>query len=98
MRENQCIMKKKKIEKKEEVSLPILNNDYLLSLADKLHLINPSKEIIYNTLKDIAINFYNKGYVQRIKEHTKFKNQYEKTFQTEWNVMRDIIEDYIHNK
>ena len=76
----------------------ILPTAYLLAVADNLHKMNPTKEIIYNTLKEVASICIEKGYYLRQQQMIKFKSQQEKHAQEDWNKVQDELDDMIHEK
>ena len=71
---------------------------YLMSVADALHRTNPSLEIIYNTLKDVYEVSYNDGYTRRITDAKVFKDKQDTRTLSEWNSIKDTIDDEIHSK
>jgi uncharacterized membrane protein len=86
--------KKKKVPKRPHT----LPKDYLIALSDKLHMQNPQKEIIYNTLVDVYTNGYTNGYTRRINDATFTKEKQEKHITDDFNKFKDEIDDIIHNK
>ena len=75
-----------------------LPKEYLLSVADKIWRNTPTKEIIYNTLVEVASVCYEKGYTRKSYEVSSFKEQQEKHFSEDFNKLKDEIDDMIHVK
>jgi len=85
--------------KKKPIKRPhVLPKDYLLALADKIHMQNPSRVIIFNTFLDIYCKAYTEGYSRRIDDSRYFKDKQEKSLQSAWNKEKDSLDDLIHNK
>jgi len=71
---------------------------YLMSVADSLWRTNASKEIIYNTLVEVATVVYEKGFHRKEEDIRFFKEKQCKHFNSEWNKEKDKIDDIIHCK
>lgn len=70
--------------------------DYLLSLADSIHRINPSKEIAYNTIKDVYVGGYEDGYVRAQADARFFKAKQKQHIEAEFKQFQDSLDDQIH--
>lgn len=75
-----------------------VSRDYLMALADKIHSMNPSKEIIYNALKEVAGLYYEKGYIRHIADAKVFRDKMQAKIKAEFDNIRTSIEDEIHSK
>ena len=85
--------------KKKRAKYPhVIKTDYLVALSDKLHQMNPTKEIIFNTLKDVYSTGYTCGYSRKHEEVVRFRQKKELHFNEEWNKFKDEIDDEIHKK
>jgi hypothetical protein len=76
----------------------VIPTDYLLALADKIHRINPTKAIVFNTLKEVYCVTYDNAYQKCLDDNKFFKDKQAKHLKEDWNKMRDSIEDLIHPK
>ena len=79
-------------------SKPLILKDYLLAISDRIHSTNPSKEIIYNTVKPVWCDGFSRGVLWRISGASWFKDRQRQRFEERWNGLRDYIDDIIHNK
>ena len=88
--------------KKNKKSVPkrrhTMKLDYLIALADRLASINPSKNIMFNTLKDVYKTAYTAGYNRRQEDISYFKRKQQKHITDDWNKTKDEIDDLIHIK
>lgn len=75
-----------------------LPKEYLMAVADKLHRLNPTKEIIYNTLLEVSGLIYEKGYTKRWDDFLWFKQKQEKHFEEEYGQFLDFLDDLSHSK
>ena len=92
---NPKIMSKKKKKKK----FPhLVSVDYLGAVADKLHGMNPSKQIVLNTITDVWKEGYNRGYQRRQDEIVRFRQKRDKSIETEFNKFKDELDDMIYIK
>jgi len=73
-------------------------NDYLLALADKIHRINPTRDIVYNTLKEVWCVCYDTAYQRCIDDFNYRKNKRNKHISDDFKKIKDEIDDKIHNK
>jgi hypothetical protein len=80
---------------KRELKLP---KEYLMALADKLWRANPTKAIVYNTLKDVWCRASEISYTKRIDDVRFFKETQAKAFEKDWNAFKDEIDDMVHQK
>jgi len=80
---------------KREFKLP---KEFLLALSDQIWRINPTKAIVYNTLKDVYCRAYEIGYTKRMDDARFFKDKQEQAFEKDWNKFKDEIDDLIHVK
>jgi hypothetical protein len=78
---------------KRELKLP---KEYLAALSDKLWRVNPTKAIVYNTLKDVWCRASEISYTKRIDDARFFKEAQMKEFEKDWNAFKDEIDDLIH--
>jgi hypothetical protein len=72
--------------------------DYLLALADKIHKINPTKTIVFNTLKEVYCVAVVNTYQKVIEDKKFFKDRQERDFKEYWDGLQDYIDDVIHKK
>lgn len=87
--------RKKKALPKRPYRIPMA---YILGVADNLHKINPTLEIVYNTIKDVYSVAYDSGY-QRCLNDIKFRrDKKNKRISDDFKKIRDEIDDLINNK
>lgn len=72
--------------------------DYILSVADKIHKANPSKDILVNIITEVYELGHERGYQRRTSDRIYFKAKQEKHINDDWNKIKDSIEDEIHSK
>ncbi len=87
------IFKRRRADKRHKIPM-----DYIEALADSVHRINPTKEILINTLSGLYEVAYTKGYARRIQDAKEFRDKQERHFQDDWNKEKDAIDDLIHAK
>lgn len=75
-----------------------VSREYLMALADKIHSMNPTKEIVYNSLKEVYELAYEKGYIRHIEDAKVFKNKMAAKIKAEFDNIRTSIDDEIHSK
>jgi hypothetical protein len=80
---------------KRDFKLP---KEFLLALADRIHRINPTKAIVYNTLKDVYCRAYEIGYTKRMDDANFFREAQAKAFEKDWNAFKDSVDDMIFEK
>jgi hypothetical protein len=76
----------------------VLPTAYLESVADQLWRTNPSKEIIYNTLVDVATVMFTKGFDRKQQDVINFRQKQERHMETEFKKFCDQLDDMIHSK
>jgi len=76
----------------------VIPTDYLLALADKIHRINPTKAIVFNTLKEVYCVAYEDGYIHCQEDCKFFKDKQNKHFSDDFKKELDGIDDRIHPK
>ena len=76
----------------------VIPNDYLLAVAENIHKTNPSKAIVFNTLKEVYCVTGNRVYQKALDDTKFFKNRQEQHFKEYWDGIKDRIDDIIHNK
>jgi hypothetical protein len=86
--------KKKKVPKRPHT----LPKDYLIALADKLHRMNPSKAIIFNTLRSLYCKGFTEGYLDSRADQSWFKARQEQHIKESWDKEKDKLDDLIHTK
>ena len=72
--------------------------NYLESVADQLWRQNPTKEIVFNTIKDVWVNGAEKGVEWKSNQIRFFKEKQNKAFEVEFNGFKDSVDDLIHEK
>jgi hypothetical protein len=72
--------------------------EFINALADRLHRINPTKAIVYNTLKDVYCKADTIGYTRCQDDRRFFKDKQSQEFEKDWNKFKDEIDDLIHVK
>lgn len=76
----------------------VIPTDYLWALADKIHRINPTKEIVYNTLLEVFGVASDNAY-QKCLNDVKFRRDKQNArIKQDFNKFKDELEDLIHNK
>lgn len=89
------IMTKNKSPKRGKPKIPY---DYLLAVSDRLHEINPSKEIVFNTIKSVWRDGYGRGYLRRIDDSNYFQTCRKRHLKESFDDIKDKLDDEIHNK
>lgn len=77
---------------------PKVPTDYLLAISDRIAKINPTKEITFNTMKEIWCDGFSRGVLWRIDGSKKFKDLQEQHFKQYWDRLQDFLDDVIHDK
>lgn len=90
--------KKVKTNKKSARTPSTIPTDYIHSIADRIHQMNPTKEILSNTMKDIYCTAHGRGYQRRIDDDKFFKAKREKRITAEWNKIKTKLDDILHSK
>jgi hypothetical protein len=89
---NKCFTRNRE---KREYKVPTA---FLMSVADSLHRTNPSKEILYNVLVDVATVVSEKMYERRINDRQWFKRKQESHLEAEFKEFTDYLDDLTHCK
>ena len=76
----------------------LIPKEYLLAVADRLHSTIPTKEITYNTVKDIWCDGYARGYLGRIDDGRHFRHAREADIKAEFDKIKDELDDELHEK
>lgn len=79
---------------KRSCPLPV---DYITSVSDQLWRINPSKEIVFNTLSEFYTVAFEKGFTYKSECSIWFKARQQKALDDAFNDFRDSLDDLIHN-
>jgi len=87
------LLKRKRAER--DYTLP---KEYLLSVADNLWRTTPSKEIIYNTLMEVATTIYQKAFQRKGDDIAFFRNKQQQHMDKEFKQFQDKLDDIIHLK
>ena len=87
--------RKNKAPKREPAKVPI---DYVYSVADAIHRTNPNMKILMNALIDFYSTADANGYRRRIADNKYFQSKRDSRIQSEWNSIKDKIDDQIHSK
>lgn len=66
------------------------------SLADQITNMNPPKEIVYNSLKELYIDARTEGYMQRVKDDSAFRKARRQAIHEDWDSQKTAIDDRIH--
>lgn len=74
----------------------LVPTDYIEAVADSIHQQQPTKEIIANTLSGVYSSAFAKGYGRRMSDDKYFHDKRSQRINTEWNTVKDAIDDYIH--
>lgn len=72
-----------------------LPSDYIMSIADKIHKTNPSREILYNTLVEFASVIGEKFYMRRLEDEKWLKEKKEARLRKGFNAFKDWLQDHI---
>jgi len=83
---------------KEKKRRHLIPKDYISAVADRLHSINPSRDIVSNTVKDVWCDGYARGYMARIDDHAHFARKREQRLKESFDTIKDMIDDEIHTK
>ncbi len=90
-------MSKKKKNKKPKYP-HVIRKDYLVAVAERLHSVNPTKGIVFNTILDVWKEGYNSGYNRKVQEVMRFREKQNKHFCDEFKQFKDYLDDRIHDK
>jgi len=71
---------------------------YIMAVADKLHRINASREIIYNTLVEFWSVAFEGGYNRKSEDISWFKTKQNKHLEEGFNTFMDYLDDLVHCK
>lgn len=80
---------------KNKLRIPI---DYLWSVSDAIHQTNPTREIIFNKIKEVFCEGVTKGVFWRLSGAKKFKDKQNTHFKEYWDGLQDYLDDVIHDK
>jgi hypothetical protein len=69
---------------------------YITSIADKIHKLNPSMDILINILSEFYEVAYEKSYNRFRDDVSFFKAKRDKHIQDDWNIIKDLIDDEIN--
>jgi len=72
------------------------HQDYILSVADKVHKIIPTKQILINTFVDVYKTAFTEGYLTRLSDSVWFRDKQNERREASWNSIRDHLEEIIH--
>jgi len=79
-------------------SRPLIPIDYYMAVSDRIHSINPTRDIVFTTIKEVGCDGFSRGYLRRIEDSRVFKDRQEQHFKEYWDGLKDKIDDVIHNK
>lgn len=85
-------------EKKERRRHIFKHKPYLEAAADRILTTSPTREIIYNTQKDIYETGWSEGYLTRIDDSKFFKDKREEHRKNSFGMVKNHIDDIIHEK
>jgi hypothetical protein len=71
---------------------------YITSIADKIHKLNPSMDILINILSEFYEVVYEKGYTRHQEDCNFFKAKRDKHIDDDFKLVKDQIDDEIHSK
>ena len=75
-----------------------LPTTYITAVADKIHKLNPTMEILINSLTELYEVAFERSY-NRFRDDVSFlKAKRDKHIQDDWNAIKDKIDDEIHSK
>lgn len=77
-------------------SRPLIPVDYYMAVSDKIHKMNPSRDIVFNCIKEVGCDSFSRGYLRRIEDSRVFKDRQKQQFNEYWNGLKDYIDDVIH--
>jgi hypothetical protein len=72
--------------------------EYIEALADRITSVNPTKEILINTLTGFWSVGFTRGYSRRLSDSKFFKEGRERALKESWDEFITEIEDTIHPK
>lgn len=81
---------------KEKRSKPKIPIEYLEAVADRIHSTNPTKEIIYNTIKALWADGFGEGYLRRISDNAWFHNRRNARLKESFDAIMTNIDNEIH--
>ena len=85
-------------ESKSKRGLPKFPKDYLLDMAGHISTINPDKNITYNVIRNIWINWYNAGYFRRIDDNRVFNEARNAAIKKSFDNILTCLDDDINQK
>lgn len=71
---------------------------YIMSIADRIHKTNPTREMIFSTLSDFYKIAFEDGWLSKTAQGRQFKEKKEKHIDEDFKKFQDEIDDLIHNK
>lgn len=77
---------------------PRIPKDYLIAVANRIVSTNPTEEIIFNTIRDVWIDVYGRGYLRHIDDAKAFRDAREADIKKSFDSFMDSIDDEIHSK
>jgi hypothetical protein len=80
---------------KRDINIP---NDYLLSVADAIHRTNPTKEIVFNKLKEVYCTVVENIYIKCLEDIKFFRDKQNKAIESDFKKQKDSIDDLVHTK
>lgn len=67
-------------------------------LASKIVSMNPPKEVIYNSLKELAVDCRTEGYMQHVRDAASFRKSKRATIREDWDIQKTAIDDRVHGR
>jgi hypothetical protein len=71
---------------------------YLEALADNLHRQNPTKVIVFNTLKELYCKVFEDCYARFTDDRLWWRANREKALKADFDKVKDEIDDMVHAK
>jgi len=80
---------------KREINVPVA---YLNSVADSIHRTNPTREIVFNKLREVYCTLVDKVYQKCLDDIKFFRDKQNKAIENDFKKQKDAIDDLIHSK
>jgi len=71
---------------------------YITAMADRIHSINPTKEILINALTEFYSTIFGSCYKRFLSDLKYRKDKQKQDFEKDWRRFKDEIDDLIHKK
>lgn len=85
-------------EAKVKRSKPKIPIEYLEAVADRIHSMNPTKEITLNTIRAVWSDGYGRGYLRRIDDKRAFEDARNAKIKESFDSIITALDDELNEK